>query len=71
VSEQLATLRMSMNFELVCRLCLTSGKPLLPLFDKHQTLPSKIKTFAPCLKVGSFFWSVPSNRACACEIVKC
>ena len=70
VFEQLATVRMSMNFELVCRLCLTSGKPLLPLFDKHQTLPSKIKTFAPCLKVG-FFCSVPSNRVCACEIVKC
>jgi hypothetical protein len=70
VSEQLATVGMSMNFESVCRLCLTSGKPLLPLFDKHQTLPSKIKTFAPCLKVG-FFCSVPSNRVCACAIVKC
>jgi hypothetical protein len=72
VSEQVTTVRMSMNFELICRLCLTSGKPLLPLFDKHQTLPSKIKAFAPCLKVSFFiFYSLSPNRRCVSEIVKC
>ncbi|KDR19433.1 hypothetical protein L798_06207 [Zootermopsis nevadensis] len=42
---------MPMNFDLLCRLCMTRGKPLLPLFDKHKTFPSKIKTFAPDLKM--------------------
>jgi hypothetical protein len=31
---------------------MTTGKPLLPLFDKHKTLPLKIKAFAPDLKVS-------------------
>jgi hypothetical protein len=44
--------RMSMNFDVICRLCMTTGKPLLPLFDKHKTLPLKIKAFAPDLKVS-------------------
>jgi hypothetical protein len=44
--------RMSMNFDVICRLCMTKGKPLLPLYDKHKTLPLKIKAFAPDLKVS-------------------
>ena len=44
-------LNMTLNFSSICRLCLGQKDGLLPLFGEDDTLPARIMTFAPVIKV--------------------
>jgi hypothetical protein len=68
VSSQFAT-EMVANFTNMCRLCMGEKDSLLPLFD--DSLPERITTLVPVLKVSSFvlyikcpFMWIVRNIAC-------
>jgi hypothetical protein len=42
---------MTLNFSTICRLCLGQKDGLLPLFGDDDSLPARIMTFAPVIKV--------------------
>jgi hypothetical protein len=42
---------MTLNFSSICRLCLGQKDGLLPLFGEDDSLPARIMTFAPVIKV--------------------
>lgn len=42
---------MPLNFSTICRLCLGQKDGLLPLFGDDDSLPARIMTFAPVIKV--------------------
>lgn len=42
---------MTLNFSSICRLCLGQKDGLLPLFGEDESLPARIMTFAPVIKV--------------------
>lgn len=50
---------MSLNFSYICRLCLKQNGPLMRIFSEETggsvpTIPAKIKSFAPTLKVNKY-----------------
>lgn len=46
---------MTLNFSSICRLCLGQKDGLLPLFGEDDSLPARIMTFAPVIKVIRLF----------------
>ena len=42
---------MTLNFSSICRLCLGQKDGLLPLFGEDGSLPARIMTFAPVIKM--------------------
>jgi len=44
-------LNMTLNFSSICRLCLGQKDGLLPLFGEDDSVPARIMTFAPVIKV--------------------
>ena len=42
---------MVMNFSSMCRLCMGVKESLLPLFDHNDSLPDRIMTIVPVVKV--------------------
>jgi hypothetical protein len=42
---------MTLNFSSICRLCLGQKDGLLPLFGGDNSVPARIMTFAPVIKV--------------------
>lgn len=44
-------LNMTLNFSSICRLCLGQKDGLLPLFGEDDSLPARIMTFAPVIKM--------------------
>jgi hypothetical protein len=45
-------LEMSLNFDRVCRLCLTVTDYMLPLFNEDAVLPTRIMVVVPVMKVN-------------------
>lgn len=46
------------NFNNVCRLCMSRGKPLVPIFDEEGMLSIRIMSLVPLVKVGYYCISV-------------
>lgn len=51
---------MSLNFSCICRLCMKQNGPLMRIFGEENegpmpTIPAKINSFAPTLKVNSMY----------------
>ncbi|XP_069685423.1 zinc finger protein 37 homolog [Periplaneta americana] len=44
---------MTLNFSSICRLCLGQKDVLMPLFGEDESLPARIMTFAPVIKMFS------------------
>ncbi|PSN40512.1 hypothetical protein C0J52_11687 [Blattella germanica] len=42
---------MTLNFNCICRLCLLQKDEMLPLFGEDESLPARIMTFAPVIKM--------------------